>query len=175
MSRGHGTRQRQILERIEGLPGHRGLFVSPPDAKASDAAALRRAAYRLEREGLIQLRIHRGRLAMFGPDVDPPVSEGFVAGRDGRLYRSPNGQRLEDIEAEREKARAWEQFLMRYDLTAEQHGHPHGPGILLCFECAESAGADADLLDKLRAARAAVSRRQETAARVAAGALSRSR
>lgn len=151
MSRGHGARQRQILERIDGLTGNRGLYVSPPGAKAAESAALRRAAYQLEREGLVQLRIHRGRLAMFRPDVEPPVSEGFVTGTDGRFYRSPHGEPREEIEADREKARLHREFMARYDAIAEEHGHPHGPGILLCFECAESAGADADLLDKLRA------------------------
>lgn len=150
MSRGHGARQRQILDRIASAD-HRGRWVTPDGSTASDAAALRRAAYRLEGEGLLQLRVHRGRLAMWRPDVEPAVSEGFVTGRDGQLYRSPSGQPRDEIEADREKARLHREFLARYGVLAEDHGHPHGPGILLCSECAESAGADDDLLGKLQA------------------------
>lgn len=150
MSRGHGVRQRQLLERVDEMDA-RGRYVTPTGATASESAALRRAAYQLEREGLVKLRIHRGRLAMFRPDVEPAVPEGFVTGVDGRFYRSPYGEPMEEIEHSREQARLWEEFRARYDAVAEQHGHPHGPGILLCYECAESAGADADLLGKLRA------------------------
>ncbi len=149
MSRGHGARQRQVLEAIQGM-GTRGRFVTPKGATPSDAAALRRAAYQLEREGLLKLRVYRGRLAMFRPDVEPAVSEGFIVGLDGRFYRSPYGDPREEIEADREKARQWDEFRARYDAVADEHGHPHGPGIFLCFECAETAGADAHVLDLLR-------------------------
>lgn len=148
MSRGHGARQRQILERIEGM-GTQGRYVTPKDASPSESAALRRAAYQLEREGLIQLRVYRGRLAMFRPDVEPAVSESFVVGTDGRFYRSPYGQPMEDIEADREKARLHRKFRARYVPLAKKHGHSPGPGVVMCFECAESAGADADLLARL--------------------------
>lgn len=151
MSRGHGVRQRQLLERVDGMTGDRGRFVSPPGATPSDSAALRRAAYQLEREGLLQLRIHRGRLAMFRPDVEPAVPEGFVTGVDGRFYRSPFGQTREDIEDDKEQARLHREFSARYGPIAEEHGHPHGPGNLMCYECAVAADADSHLLEVLRA------------------------
>ncbi|MFF5323931.1 hypothetical protein ACFY2Y_09405 [Janibacter hoylei] len=129
----------------------RGRYVSASGAKPAESAALRRAAYQLEREGLIQLRLHRGRLAMFRPDVEPRVRGGFLEGADGRIYRTPHEPMTrEAVEDAIEERRQHQEFLARYDPIAEKHGHPHGPGIFMCYECAESAGADADLLARLR-------------------------
>ncbi|WP_157612437.1 hypothetical protein [Ruania albidiflava] len=149
MSRGHGVRQRQILERIENV-GAKGQYVTPAGSTASDAAALRRAAYQLEREGLLQLRIHRGKLAMWRPDAEPPIDNLYVEGTDGRLYRSPYGAEREDIEDDREQQRLYAECRTRYVPLAEAHGHPSGPGVYMCAECAEAAGFDADLVERLR-------------------------
>lgn len=150
MSRGHGVRQRQLLERVAGTDV-RGQYVRPEGASPSDSAALRRAAYQLEREGLLKLRIHRGRLVMFRPDVEPALSDNFVTGIDGRIYRSPYGQTREDIEDNREQARLHPEFSARYGPIAEEHGHPHGPGNLMCYPCAVAADADSHTLEVLRA------------------------
>ena len=66
--------------------------------------------------------------------------------------RSPHGQTREDLQADQEEQRLWDEFLTRYSDLADVHGHEHGPGVLLCYDCAESAGADKTLLEKLRAA-----------------------
>lgn len=153
MSRGHGVRQRALLNRLVGSD-ERGQYVTPGAAETpTDAAALRRAAYQLEHEGLLQLRVVRGKLAMFRPDVGPAWGDFVVMGADGRTYRSTYGQTRAKHDESAARNRLHRAFLDRYAPIAEKHGHPQGPGILLCVECAEAAGADAELLDTLRESR----------------------
>lgn len=150
MSRGHGTRQRQLLDRADRADD-KGVYVVPRGSTPADAAALRRAAYRLESEGHLHLRHHQGRLAMWHGDTEPPLEDWAIIGADGRIYRSPDrGMTKEACVDELDRRRRHEEMSARYAPLAEAHGHEAGPGVPMCRQCAEAAGADEDLLQRLR-------------------------
>lgn len=149
MSRGPGVRQREILTRLSEAD-NRGIYILPESASQSEAASLRRAAYKLEAAGEILVRVHRGRLVAYTPGTEGIPDDRVAIGKDGRLYRSIYGAPRANAVRDLDRDLQHKAFLGRYDAIADSHGHPHGPGILLCVQCAEAAGAANELLDKIR-------------------------
>lgn len=88
MSRGPGRWQRAILEALEANPTS-GVVVT--DGSASEQAARRSAANRLERRGLVvvaSVKVDgRPRLVAYLPGRAPAFRH--VVGLDGRTYRLP--------------------------------------------------------------------------------------
>ena len=55
MSRGFGSKQRQILENLRALPTGYGVLLTDTEMTASESASFRRAARALEQVGLVRI------------------------------------------------------------------------------------------------------------------------
>ncbi|GGA59354.1 hypothetical protein GCM10011490_06690 [Pseudoclavibacter endophyticus] len=89
MSRGPGRWQRAILDT---LAEHEAVAVTHPSHTHAEQNAIRRAAYKLEAAGKINLVAQRvdgrPRLVAYRPDSDVPDMR-EVTGLDGKTYRMP--------------------------------------------------------------------------------------
>ena len=89
MSRGPGIWQRAILD---NLKKNDAVVITHPDFSHAEQNALRRAAYKLEATGKINLTSQRvagrPRLVAYraGMNVQPPH---LCTGMDGKMYRQP--------------------------------------------------------------------------------------